>query len=313
MNEGNKNQLRIIFFGTPEFAVASLQALVTAQWKVVAVVTAPDKPAGRGLKIQTTAVKQYAEAAEIPVLQPEKLKDPEFLERLKAYQADLQVVVAFRMLPEVVWNMPPKGTINVHASLLPAYRGAAPINRVLMNGETETGVTTFQLRHAIDTGNILLQKKVAITPDMNAGELHDILKEEGAGLLLETVEKIADGSITAYPQVQTEGNASKQAPKIFSEDCKIDWSKTVTEIYNHIRGLSPYPAAYTFLNDKQLKIFSATIEEEYVSEPPGAVITNHKNVLKFAAADGYIHCKEVQLTGKKKMNIEDFLRGYRGG
>ena len=305
--------LRIVFMGTPEFAVASLDALVQSGFNVVGVVTAPDKPAGRGMKLQQSAVKKYAEEKGLTVLQPEKLRKPDFLTELKNLQADLQVVVAFRMLPEVVWNMPTSGTINVHASLLPQYRGAAPINWAIINGEKESGVTTFKLKHEIDTGGILLQEKVAIWEQDTAGTLHDKLKESGAHLLVKTVQGLADGTITEKPQetLFTDNTLLKHAPKIFTETCKIDWSKSVEEVYNLIRGLSPYPAAYTKLGEKTLKIFWAEKEKTPTTVQAGEWETDKKTYLKYAGADGYLLLKDVQLEGKKRLTIEEFLRGYR--
>ena len=304
--------MRIIFMGTPQFAVASLDALITAGCDVVAVVTAPDKPAGRGQKVNQSAVKQYAEANGIKVLQPEKLKNPEFLEELKALQADLQVVVAFRMLPEVVWNMPPKGTINLHASLLPQYRGAAPINWAIINGEKESGVTTFFLKHDIDTGAILFTEKVTLKGTETAGDLHDWLMAKGAGLLVKTVKGIESGRYSEHPQEHlAEGMELKHAPKIFKEDCLIDFNQPAEKVYNLIRGLSPSPTAYTTLNGKVLKIYNAAFE---VTEPgisPGAFVTDNKTQLKFAAKDGYISVTDVQLEGKKRMSIDEFLRGNK--
>ncbi|MGG9971300.1 methionyl-tRNA formyltransferase [Ferruginibacter sp. SUN002] len=308
-------QLRIIFMGTPEFAVASLDALVKAGCNIVGVITAPDKPAGRGMELQQSAVKKYAVDKGLHILQPEKLKNPEFLATLKSLNADLQIVVAFRMLPEVVWNMPPMGTINVHGSLLPKYRGAAPINWAIINGEKETGVTTFKLKHEIDTGDILLQEKIVIRDDENAGELHDEMKDVGAKLLVKTVEGLANDSIQETPQQLPTSNLQPlpHASKIFTDTCKIDWDKKVDEVYNLIRGLSPYPAAFTFLDGKKLKIFSAQRQED--SKPSDALTgsfeTDKKTFLKFACSDGYISVKEIQLEGKKRMDIEDFLRGYR--
>jgi len=304
--------MRIIFMGTPQFAVPSLDALILAGCDIVAVVTAPDKPAGRGQKINESAVKQYAVANGIKVLQPEKLKAPEFLEALKALQADLQVVVAFRMLPEVVWNMPPKGTINLHASLLPQYRGAAPINWVLMNGEGESGVTTFFLKHEIDTGNILFTEKITLNGHETAGELHDRLMNKGAGLLVKTVKGVESGRYNEHPQSQLlAGTELKHAPKIFKEDCVIDWNQPAKTIYDKIRGLSPVPTAYTLLNGKVLKIFRAEYEVEDHEIVPGHFITDHKSYLKFAANDGFVSVTEVQLEGKKQMDIKSFLRGVK--
>ncbi len=307
--------LRIIFLGTPDFAVASLQKLVEANCNIVAVITAPDKPAGRGMTLQQSAVKKYAVENNLKVLQPEKLKNPEFINELKALNADLQIVVAFRMLPEIVWNMPPLGTINVHGSLLPQYRGAAPINWAVINGEKFTGVTTFKLKHEIDTGNILLQDKIEITETMNAGELHDIMKEVGANLLLKTVESLANKAIEEIQQDETSNEKQEtvlhHAPKIFTETCQVDFNKTVDEVYNLVRGLSPYPTAFTFLQNKKLKIFSCTKEITATKIAIGNHITDGKSYLKFACTNGYICINDMQLEGKRRMLVEDFLRGYR--
>ena len=304
--------MRIVFMGTPQFAVPSLDALVMAGCDIVAVVTAPDKPAGRGQKLNESAVKQYAVANGIPVLQPLKLKDPLFIEELKAFEADLQVVVAFRMLPEAVWNMPPKGTINLHASLLPQYRGAAPINWVLINGEIESGVTTFFLRHEIDTGNILFTEKVTLTGSETAGELHDRLMYKGAGLLVKTVKGVESGRYNEHPQSQlAEGVELRLAPKLFKEDCVIDWNQQAEAIYNKIRGLSPVPTAYTTLNGKTLKIYRSEFEREEPGVTPGNFITDGKTYLKYATPDGFVSLTDVQLEGKKQMGIEQFLRGVR--
>jgi methionyl-tRNA formyltransferase len=301
--------LRIIFMGTPEFAVPSLDLLYKEGYDIVGVVTAPDKPAGRGMKLSESEVKKYAVANNLKVFQPEKLKHPDFIEQLRELNADLQVVVAFRMLPELVWNMPPLGTINLHASLLPQYRGAAPINWAIINGEKETGVTTFKLQHEIDTGNILLQEKIKITDDETAGSLHDKMKAFGAKVLLRTVQQLHNGTLQEHPQ----RHSSKlcPAPKIFPEDCKINWNQEAAEINNFIRGLSPYPTTFTFLNGKKLKIFSAEIEQFSGLDIPGNFITDRKSYLKFAARDGYISVKELQLEGKKRMRVADFLRGWR--
>lgn len=310
----NFQSLRIIFMGTPEFAVASLDALVKAGCNIVGVITAPDKPGGRGMQLQQSAVKQYAVENNLHVLQPEKLKNPEFLEKLKSLKADLQVVVAFRMLPEVVWNMPPMGSVNLHGSLLPQYRGAAPINWAVINGEKETGVTTFKLKHEIDTGDILLQESFPISETDNAGDVHDRMKEIGAAVLVKTVKGLADGSLTETPQSKIENLKSsilKHAPKIFTETCLIDWNKPVDEVYNLIRGLAPYPAAFTFLNGKKLKVYKAEKINKAVSTKPGNFETDKSNYLHFACSNGYISIIELQLEGKKKMAIADFLRGYR--
>ncbi|WP_185212237.1 methionyl-tRNA formyltransferase [Sphingobacterium mizutaii] len=304
--------MRIIFMGTPDFAVASLKALIDAGEEVVAVVTGPDKPAGRGQKIHESAVKQFAVSQNIPVLQPQKLKDPTFLEELKSYRADLQVVVAFRMLPELVWNMPAKGTINVHASLLPNYRGAAPINHAIINGEKSSGVTTFLLQHEIDTGNILYSTEVPISDTDNAGDLHDKLMFAGAELLIKTVNAIKTGNINPIPQDDLgEISELKHAPKIFKEDCLIDWNKSTEEVYNLIRGLSPYPAAFTHLDGKVLKIYSAEKEITGHKGLPGSYLSDGKTSLKFATGDGYLKLTEVQIEGKKRMLVSDFLRGFR--
>ena len=304
--------MRIIFMGTPDFAVASLDALIQSGCNIVGVVTAPDKPAGRGQKINESAVKQYAVTNGLKVLQPVKLKDEQFLEELRALKADLQVVVAFRMLPEVVWNMPVSGTINLHASLLPQYRGAAPINWVLINGEKESGVTTFFLKQEIDTGDILFTEKVTLTGRETAGDLHDRLMAKGAGLLVKTVKAVESGRYTENPQEHlTEGMELKHAPKIFKEDCNIDWNQPAETIYNLIRGLSPYPTAYTKLNDKMLKVFGAEYELVETNEQPGEFFSDNRNFLKVSATDGFVHLTDVQLEGKKRMAIEEFLRGVR--
>ena len=304
--------MRIIFMGTPEFAVASLAALLGAGKEIVAVVTAPDKPAGRCRKLHQSAVKQYALAKGIPVLQPEKLRHPDFLSELRAFRADLQVVVAFRMLPEVVWDMPPRGTVNLHASLLPQYRGAAPINHAIINGETESGVTTFLLQHKIDTGHILLTDRVPIGPNDNAGDLHDRLMVVGANLLVKTVNAIASGTANPVPQKDLAADqALRHAPKIFKEDCRIEWDKPVATVHNLIRGLSPYPTAYTVLAGKTLKLFETEKEEKTPQHEPGKPYTDDKSFLKFACLDGYIVVKELQLEGKKRMDVEAFLKGYR--
>lgn len=306
-------QLRIVFMGTPEFAVASLDALVQAGFTIVGVVTAPDKPAGRGMKPSESAVKKYAVEKGLPVLQPGKLKNPGFLESLRALRADVQVVVAFRMLPEVVWNMPPMGTINVHGSLLPQYRGAAPINWAVINGEKETGVTTFKLQHAIDTGNILLQEKLPVGDHETAGELHDRMKLAGAALLVKTIRGLAAGTLQEQPQETLVADPAqvKHAPKIFTETCRINWSNSATDIHNLVRGLSPYPGAFTMLHGKTLKIFRCKAVLTPHHHTPGSVHSDGKTYLHFACSDGYVACTEIQLEGKKRMMTEDFLRGYR--
>jgi len=302
---------KIVFMGTPDFAVASLRALVDNGFEVVAVVTAPDKPAGRGLKLTESAVKQFALLRNIPVLQPLKLKDPEFLDQLKSFQADLQVVVAFRMLPEMVWAMPPLGTINLHGSLLPQYRGAAPINRAIMNGEEITGVTTFKLKQEIDTGNILLSEEIPIGPDETAGELHDRMKEKGAALVVKTIRGLTDGSLQEKPQDISSMGELKSAPKLFTADGEINWPDSIYKIHNQIRGLSPFPGAFTSLKGKNLKIFRSRPEKSEHHLLPGTVEMDGKKWLRFSAADGYIYVEEMQWEGKKRMAVADFLRGYR--
>lgn len=299
--------------GTPEFAVPSLDILVKNNYNVVGVVTVPDKPAGRGQQIQESAVKKYAVANGIKILQPVKLKDPEFIKELKELNADLQIVVAFRMLPEEVWNMPKLGTYNLHGSLLPKYRGAAPINWAIINGEKESGVTTFKLKHEIDTGNTLFQEKVNISDITTAGELHDELMKVGAELILKTVKAIESGTLDLKTQ---DNSLAVHAPKIFKETCKIDWNKTPEQIHNLIRGLSPYPAAFTEFKDLQgnvlsLKIFSSSKEESAHSKTNGLVITDNKTFVKVSCYGGYINIKELQLQGKKRMSIGEFLRGYK--
>lgn len=306
--------LRIVFMGTPEFAVASLDALLKAGCNIVGVITAPDKPAGRGMQLRQSAVKKYAVEHGLNTLQPEKLKHPEFLIALKSLHADLQIVVAFRMLPEIVWNMPSMGTVNLHGSLLPQYRGAAPINWAVINGEKETGVTTFKLKHEIDTGDILLQKSFPIGENDTAGEVHDKMKEIGAAILVKTVEGIASGILKKIPQHQTsniEHQTLQHAPKIHTDTCRINWSLSVEEVYNLIRGLSPHPAAFTVMNEKMLKIFRSKKEIVFPSSTEGDYETDGKTYLKFACSNGYIHLLEIQLEGKKKMEITEFLRGYR--
>ncbi|MDQ0108587.1 methionyl-tRNA formyltransferase [Chitinophaga terrae (ex Kim and Jung 2007)] len=302
---------KIVFMGTPDFAVASLDILVQNGFNIAGVVTAPDKPAGRGLQLQESAVKRYAVSKGLKVLQPEKLKNPAFLEELKALNADLQVVVAFRMLPELVWNMPPQGTINVHASLLPNYRGAAPINWAVINGEKESGVTTFKLQHEIDTGDVLFSERVPIREDETAGELHDVLMQTGATLLLKTVTAIAENQVTPIPQANIPLDEIKHAPKIFKETCQIKWDQPLDAIYNLVRGLSPYPAAWTTFQGKTLKIFKAHKEHTTPTVAPGEFVTDQKTFIKIAAPDGYLSLDEIQLEGKKKMDITSFLRGYR--
>ena len=307
--------MRIVFMGTPQFAVESLKILVENNYNVVGVITMPDKPAGRGQQMQQSAVKEYAVQHNLKVLQPTNLKDEHFLQELKSLQADLQIVVAFRMLPESVWNMPILGTYNLHASLLPQYRGAAPINWAIINGEKETGITTFKLQHEIDTGNILLQQKVTITPEMNAGQLHDILMMQGAELILQTVKKIEEGNIVLAEQNKLLANQpAKHAPKIFKDTCKIDWSNELENIYNLIRGLSPYPCAWTELNigDKKniFKIYRAAKLSFNHALRPGQIKTDNKTFLHVAVTGGFIDVTELQMAGKKKLLITEFLKGF---
>lgn len=311
--------MRILFMGTPEFAVASLAALLEAGQEIVGVVTAPDKPAGRGRLLQAPAVKKYAEEQDLNILQPEKLKSAGFLARLKKLDPDLIVVVAFRMLPEEVWSFPPQGTINLHASLLPHYRGAAPINRVIMNGETETGITTFYIEKEIDTGKIILQEKMEIGPDETAGELHDRIKTHGASLLVKTVQNIESGKAEGISQSDLikPGDCIMDAPKIQKEDCRIIWDRRVQRIYNQVRGLSPYPAAWTTLvspdgDEKILKIYRAETKDRDSMFPAGTLMSDGKNRMEVVCKKGILNLKEVQLEGKKRMEISEFCRGFPG-
>lgn len=312
----SKSSLRIVFMGTPDFAVESLRSLVEGGYQVVGVVTMPDKPVGRHQTVlQASPVKRYAEEKGLPVLQPEKLKAPAFLDQLRALHADLQVVVAFRMLPEAVWAMPRLGTFNLHASLLPQYRGAAPINWAVINGETETGLTTFFLQHEIDTGNIIRQVHVPIAPTDTAGDVHDRLMLLGGRLVTETVDLIAQGDVHTIAQpAPGDGVCLKPAPKIFKETCRIDWSCGVKRAYDFIRGLSPYPAAWTELveGDKHfsLKVYAAEMEDTVPDVPAGTLVTDGRTALRVALSDGYLHLLSVQLAGKKRMDIADFLRGF---
>jgi len=303
--------MKIVFMGTPDFAVASLNALLDADFDIVGIITAPDKPAGRGQKINESAVKRFAVQRGLRVLQPVKLKDPDFLNELKSLNADIQVVVAFRMLPELVWNMPPKGTINLHASLLPQYRGAAPINWAIINGEKRSGVSTFFLKQEIDTGDLLFAEEIDIEDDDTAGVLHDKLMVIGAGLLVKTIRAIEAGKYKEIPQNAHQENELKKAPKIFRDDCQINWDRPVKEVYNLIRGLSPYPAAFCQLQDKVLKIYRATAEEKPISGKQGDILTDNKTYLKFSCRDGLISVLELQLEGKKRMKVDEFLRGVR--
>ena len=303
--------LRIIYMGTPEFAVPALEKLVAAGWNVIAVITAPDKPQGRGQKLVGSPVKEAAERLDIPVLQPTNLKDPGFQQELKELAADLQIVVAFRMLPEVVWNMPPLGTFNLHASLLPNFRGAAPINWALIQGEKVTGVTTFFLQHEIDTGNILFQEKVTILPEDNLGSLYEKLMNLGANLVVQTVVAIANKDI--HPLPQDEALAIHSAPKIFKETGKIDWITSATSIHNLIRGLSPYPGAWTELQGKSCKIFASThLEGKLSGKAPGEWTSDFKTYLHFQCGQGILVVQELQLEGKKRMKVDELLRGWKG-
>ena len=312
-----ENNIRIAYFGTPEFAASQLEAILKAGYEVAVVVTMPDKPAGRGRQIQYSDVKKTALEHGLPLLQPEKLKDPLFLEQLASYQANLFVVVAFRMLPAVVWQMPELGTFNLHASLLPQYRGAAPINFAIINGETETGLTTFFLNEEIDMGAVIMREKVSIRPDETAGELHDELMVLGNKLVVETIKKVEQGTVEPLPQEKlAEGQTLKPAPKISKEFCNIDWDQDRLTIYNHIRGLSPYPAAHTQLISEmgeriEMKVFSSEMEACHPDMPVGSVVTDNKKFLKIAIKDGFIHLTQVQQAGKKAMPIADFLRGTR--
>ena len=309
-------ELRIVFMGTPEFAVASLAALLEKGYNVVGVVTAPDKPAGRGQKLQQSAVKGFALEHNIPVLQPEKLKDENFLHDLQSLNPDLQIIVAFRMLPEVVWKMPALGTFNLHGSLLPRYRGAAPLNWAIMNGDTESGVTTFLLKQEIDTGNILFREKVSVGPNETVGELHDQLMVIGAELVVRTVEALAAGDIQPIPQDQLILEPEKlHAPKIYKEDCRIDWTSHSLTIHNKIRGLSPYPTAWTEISTPSkeiisLKLFRTRPEQKTHNFAPGTIHSDQKKWMKIACSDGFLSVTDLQLAGKKRMGIEEFLRGF---
>jgi len=311
--------MRIVFMGTPEFAVESLNILVENKYNVVGVITMPDKPSGRGHKMQCSAVKQYALEHNLPVLQPEKLKEESFLEELKLLNADLQIVVAFRMLPEVVWNMPKYGTFNLHASLLPQYRGAAPINWAIINGEKETGATTFFLTHEIDTGKIILQEKIAIADTDDAGIVHDKLMSMGAEMVKKTVDLLMEGKIEGIDQSQFihPETELKAAPKIFKETCEIQLSWTIDKVYNFVRGLSPYPAAWIDLqfpgqsDNMTLKVFESEKEPEQHNMPVGTIVTDGKKFAKIAFTDGFIQLKSVQAPGKKRMDIGELLRGMR--
>ena len=304
----NNSGIRIVFMGTPDFAVPSLKILVENNINVVGVITAPDKPKGRGQKLTPSPVKEYALSAGLKIMQPVNLKSPQFLQELKQLHADLQIVVAFRMLPEVVWNMPPKGTFNLHASLLPQYRGAAPINRAIMNGEKETGLTTFFLKHEIDTGDILFQEKEIIYPDDTAGTLYARLMEKGAALVLKTVRAIENGEVVAKKQ-EWHGNM-KVAPKIFREDCRIDWNKSTREVIDFIRGLAPYPGAWTEIEGKVFKIYWAVRSDAVTTGKPGTFNTDNKNYLTIKTSDGAVDIIDLQMQGKKRMQVTELLRGF---
>jgi len=313
----DKKNLKIVFFGTPEFAVTSLDRLISRGFDIAAVVTMPDKIGGRGHKVIRSAVKDYAEAHNLQLLQPEKLKDPGFVEALRAINADLFIVIAFRMLPEVVWTMPPMGTFNLHASLLPRYRGAAPINRAVMNGDAETGVTTFFLKHEIDTGDIISQEKIAIGADEDAGSIHDRLMEIGAELTCRTVEMIANGGVEAVPQLKMSGEEPTAAPKIFKEDCHIDWNRSAAEIHNHVRGLAPHPGAWSELyyangSNLSVKILKVSLgSTTSKSLNPGEILLNGREVLCGCGDGNTVKLETVQPAGKKAMPAPDFARGLR--
>jgi len=312
--------MKIIFFGTAEFAVDSLKLLHRSGHQILAVVTTPDKPAGRGLKPRPSPVKKAALELGLKILQPTNLKDPGFAETLKQLSPELQVVVAFRFLPKQIWEIPPKGTVNLHASYLPNYRGAAPINWVLINGEQYTGVATFFINEKIDTGNIILRKKVEILPEDTAGTLHDRLKVEGAELLVRTVELLEQNKVRPIPQEELIYNPAelKTAPKISKQDCKIDWNRTPTQVYNFIRGLSPYPGAWTNIRDKArgktfnyVKIHFARPVNQKHELRPGSIISDDKNFMQVAVKDGFVDIREIQMPGKNKLDIKEFIKGYK--
>jgi len=312
----SSKSLRIVYMGTPGFAVAPLQKLVEGAYNVVAVITAPDRPSGRGKKIRFSAVKEYALSMNLPLLQPENLKNPEFIAKLGNLAPDLQVVVAFRMLPEVVWSLPSMGTFNLHASLLPDYRGAAPINHALINGETRTGVTSFLIDAKIDTGNILLQEELSIGEDECAGELHDRLMELGAKVIKRTVDQLAEGLLVAKDQDELikAGKTLQNAPKIHKSDCLVDWNQAGLQIHNLVRGLSPYPAAFTYLEKETgqktlFKIFVSRFETSSHIHKEGIIISDGKKELKVAVCDGYIHILSLQQEGKRRMSTGEFLLG----
>lgn len=312
-----KQDLRIVYMGTPDFAVETLRLLVERQYNVVAVVTMPDKPAGRGHKIQYSPVKQYALSVGLPILQPEKLKDEAFIEELRSYKADLQIVVAFRMLPQIVWDMPPMGTFNLHASLLPQYRGAAPLNWAIMNGDKETGITTFFLTHEIDTGKVIQRRSIPIADNDNVGVIHDKLMCMGAEMVCETVDNIIADNITAIPQEELMTDQPlRPAPKIFKETCHLDFTRNVIELHNQVRGLSPYPAAWCeFVSPDEnitgVKVFETSIQECQHNKPYGAIITDGKRNIQIACEGGLLDILSLQLAGKKRLSAEELLRGFR--
>lgn len=308
--------LRIIYLGTPDFAVASLAVLVEKGYNIVGVITAPDKPAGRGLAVNQSAVKKYAVENNLHVLQPTNLKDPAFLDEVRALNANLQIVVAFRMMPEVLWSMPALGTFNLHASLLPQYRGAAPINHAIINGEEETGVTTFFLQHQIDTGDIIFQEKVKIGADETAGELHDELMQVGAQLVLKTVQAIEADNVNPTPQNIIAVDDINHAPKIFRDNCRISWHVSAQKAHNLVRGLSPYPAAYTVIKtpdgkEADVKIFKTKIEDEANNLPPGTIVSNNKTYLKVHTGHGVLSILELQPATKRRMKIAEYLAGNK--
>lgn len=313
-------ETRIVFMGTPDFAVGTLKALVENGYTIVGVITAPDKPAGRGRQLSESAVKKYAVENGLHILQPEKLKNPEFLAQLQSLKADLQIVVAFRMLPEVVWNMPPLGTFNLHASLLPQYRGAAPLNWAIINGEKETGVTTFLLDQEIDTGRIIYQERIAIGDNDTVGDLHDRMMDVGAGLVLKTVDALVQGTVEAVEQTAMIINPEsiRHAPKIFKDDCRIDWTRDAESVRNLIRGLSPYPAAWTELIHSETsdimsaKIYAASPDGSSLPGKPGTLQSDGKTFIKVSCVDGWLSITDLQLSGKKRMKTEDLLRGFHG-
>ncbi|WP_148372199.1 methionyl-tRNA formyltransferase [Bacteroides bouchesdurhonensis] len=311
-----KEDLRIVYMGTPDFAVEALRQLVEGGYNVVGVITMPDKPAGRGHKMQYSPVKQYALERNLPLLQPEKLKDEAFVEALRAWKADLQIVVAFRMLPEVVWNMPRLGTFNLHASLLPQYRGAAPINWAVINGDTETGITTFFLKHEIDTGEVIQQVRVPIADTDNVEVVHDKLMMLGGKLVVETVDDILNGTVKSIPQEEmTVVGELRPAPKIFKETCRIDWNQPVKKVYDFIRGLSPYPAAWTeLMNSEGEAVVMKVFESEKINEThdltPGTIVTDGKKYIKVAVPDGFVSILSLQLPSKKRLQTDELLRGF---